>query len=39
VTLVDRDTTYAHNDPNAASPHNDFVARLIPFLGRIARGN
>jgi pimeloyl-ACP methyl ester carboxylesterase len=39
VTLVDRHTTYAHNDPNAASPHNDFVARLIPFLGRIARGN
>jgi hypothetical protein len=38
LTLVDRHATYAHNDPNAASPRNDFVARLIPFLGRIARG-
>jgi hypothetical protein len=38
LTLVDRHTTYAHNDPNAASPRNDFVARLIPFLGRIAPG-
>jgi pimeloyl-ACP methyl ester carboxylesterase len=38
VTLVDRHTTYAHNDPNAASPKNDFVAHLLPFLSRIARG-
>jgi hypothetical protein len=35
---LDRHTTYDHNDPNAASPRNDFVARLIPFLGRIAPG-
>jgi hypothetical protein len=39
LTLVDRHTTYAHNDPNAASPRNDFVARLIPFLSGIAGGS
>jgi pimeloyl-ACP methyl ester carboxylesterase len=39
VTLVDRHTTYAHNDPNSAAPaHNVFLKRLIPFLGRVARG-
>jgi hypothetical protein len=32
VTLVNRASTYSHNDPNAASPVNDFVANLIPFL-------
>jgi hypothetical protein len=37
LTLVDRHTTYAHNDPNSAAPHNAFVARLIPFLRGIAR--
>jgi hypothetical protein len=37
LTLVDRHTTYAHNDPNAASPRNDFVARLVPFLARVGR--
>ncbi|MDQ2894191.1 MAG: hypothetical protein M3Y09_00855 [Actinomycetota bacterium] len=36
VTLVDRHTSYAHNDPNGAYPHNAFVAHLIPFLDRIA---
>jgi pimeloyl-ACP methyl ester carboxylesterase len=35
VTIVDRRHTYAHNDPNAASPKNAFVKRLIPFLGSI----
>jgi hypothetical protein len=38
LVLVDRHTTYAHNDPNSAAPKNDFVARLIPFLGEVARG-
>ena len=33
LTLVDRHDTYAHNDPSAASPKNDFVNNLIPFLG------
>lgn len=38
LVLVDRHTTYAHNDPNSASPQrNDFLKRLIPFLGRVAR--
>lgn len=37
LTLVDRAKTYAHNDPNSASPGNDFVKYLVPFLRRIAR--
>jgi pimeloyl-ACP methyl ester carboxylesterase len=32
LTLIDRHDTYAHNDPAAASPNNDFVKYLIPFL-------
>jgi pimeloyl-ACP methyl ester carboxylesterase len=39
VLLVDRDTTYAHNDPNSASPgRNVFLKRLLPFLARVAEG-
>jgi pimeloyl-ACP methyl ester carboxylesterase len=39
VTLVDRHTTYAHNDPNSAAPSkNEFLKRLVPFLRRVARG-
>jgi hypothetical protein len=38
LTLVDRATTYAHNDPNTAAPKNAFVNHLIPFLRGIARG-
>jgi pimeloyl-ACP methyl ester carboxylesterase len=38
LTLVDRHTTYAHNDPNSAAPRNAFVSRLIPFLKQAARG-
>ena len=38
LTLVDRHTTYSHNDPNSAAPKNAFVARLVPFLRRIGRG-
>jgi hypothetical protein len=37
LTLVDRHRTYAHNDAASAFPKNDFVARLVPFLGRIGR--
>jgi hypothetical protein len=37
LTLVDRASTYAHNDPNSAHPENDFVDKLLPFLRRIAR--
>ena len=37
LTLVDRHETYAHNDPNSASPNNEFLDRLVPFLARISR--
>jgi pimeloyl-ACP methyl ester carboxylesterase len=37
LKLIDRQTTYSHNDPNSASPKNDFVKSLIPFLGKVAR--
>ena len=33
LKLVDRASTYSHNDPNSACPKNDFVKNLIPFLG------
>jgi hypothetical protein len=35
LVLLDRHTTYSHNDPNSASPKNDFVAKLIPFLKNV----
>ncbi len=35
LTLVNRATTYAHNDPSAASPQNDFLDGLVPFLQEI----
>jgi pimeloyl-ACP methyl ester carboxylesterase len=37
LTLVDRHETYAHNDPAGASPRNDFVKYLVPFLRKIVR--
>jgi pimeloyl-ACP methyl ester carboxylesterase len=37
LTLIDRHRTYAHNDPSSAFPRNAFLARLVPFLRRIAR--
>ncbi len=36
LTLINRHTTYAHNDPNGAYPHNAFFNGLIPFLRRVA---
>jgi hypothetical protein len=36
LTLVDRHTTYAHNEPNSAAPKNDFVRFLLPFLKKVA---
>jgi pimeloyl-ACP methyl ester carboxylesterase len=36
LTLVDRHDTYAHNDPAGASPKNDFLADLVPFLKKNA---
>ena len=39
LVLVDRHTTYAHNDPNSATPsRNVFFKRLIPFLARVRKG-
>ena len=38
LTLVDRHDTYSHNDPSSASPENDFVNELVPFLAKIRRG-
>ena len=39
LTLVNRQATYAHNDPNAAQPKvNAFLKRLIPFLRGISVG-
>jgi len=37
LVLVDRHTTYSHNDPSSASPKNAFVAHLIPFLKKVSR--
>jgi hypothetical protein len=38
VTLIDRHETYSHNDPNSASPQNDFVDGLVTFLRTVRRG-
>jgi pimeloyl-ACP methyl ester carboxylesterase len=38
LSLINRSTTYAHNDPNSAYPKNAFVSKLIPFLHKVARG-
>jgi hypothetical protein len=35
LTLVDRSSTYSHNDPNSASPKNAFVNKLRRVLRRI----
>ncbi len=36
LTLIDREKTYSHNDPNGAYPRNAFFSALIPFLRRAA---
>jgi pimeloyl-ACP methyl ester carboxylesterase len=38
LTLVNRASTYAHNDPAGAYPNNDFVAGLVPFLDKVTGG-
>jgi hypothetical protein len=35
LTLVNRASTYSHNDPSSAFPRNDFVRYLMPFLRRV----
>ena len=37
LTLVNRQSTYTHNDPNSASPENEFLDHLVPFLANIAK--
>ena len=37
LTLVNRASTYAHNDPNSASPKNDFVKFLLPYLTKVEK--
>jgi pimeloyl-ACP methyl ester carboxylesterase len=36
LKLINRQATYAHNDPNSAYPKNIFIKRLIPFLKKIS---
>jgi hypothetical protein len=35
LMLVNRQSTYAHNDPAGAYPRNAFFAHLVPFLGSV----
>jgi pimeloyl-ACP methyl ester carboxylesterase len=37
LTLINRQSTYAHNDPAGAYPQNVFFAHLLPFLGSVSR--
>jgi hypothetical protein len=37
LTLVDRASSYAHNDPNSAFPRNAFIERLVSFLRAVER--
>ena len=39
LTLINRQGTYAHNDPAGALPKNVFLEHLVPFLERIGRPN
>ena len=35
LTLVDRQDTYAHNDPTGAYPHNAFFDYMVPSPDKI----
>ena len=35
LTLVNRQSTYAHNDPAGAYPNNAFFENLVPFLDKV----
>jgi pimeloyl-ACP methyl ester carboxylesterase len=37
LTLIERQETYSHNDPNSAYPDNEFIDTLVPFLETIRR--
>jgi len=36
LTLLARPDTYAHNDPAGASPDNEFLDALFPYLQSVA---
>ena len=36
LTLVNRQSTYSHNDPAGAYPNNVFFAHLVPFLAKVS---
>jgi pimeloyl-ACP methyl ester carboxylesterase len=36
LTLINRQSTYAHNDPAGAYPNNVFFAHLVPFLQKLS---
>jgi hypothetical protein len=36
LTLINRQSTYAHNDPAGAYPNNVFFSHLVPFLKRVS---
>jgi pimeloyl-ACP methyl ester carboxylesterase len=36
LVLINRQSTYSHNDPAGAYPNNAFFDHLIPFLDRVA---
>ena len=35
LTLINRQSTYSHNDPAGAYPRNVFFAGLVPFLSSV----
>jgi hypothetical protein len=35
LVLVNGEADYAHNDPAGASPNNEFLRNLMPFLKKI----
>jgi pimeloyl-ACP methyl ester carboxylesterase len=37
LTLINEETTYAHNDPAGAYPNNEFFNNLVPFLEGIGK--
>jgi hypothetical protein len=37
LTLMNRQGTYAHNDPAGAYPRNAFFHRLVAFLKKVDR--
>jgi hypothetical protein len=37
LTLVNGEADYAHNDPAGASPTNQFLDNLVPFLKKVGR--